>query len=116
MNQLAAGRFGLTDHLCHFGIVVVEDFPEQEHGPLIGAKTLEDGKERWCCRDLGNLPHDSRDMETNAPIPEHRKKMQEDTANGVASKFCHVANPSRIRSNEEHPTFQYAPSGTVACK
>jgi hypothetical protein len=43
-----------------------------------------------CTRDWSYLPHDSRDVETNATIPQHAEQMKEDAANGAARKGRHV--------------------------
>jgi hypothetical protein len=48
--------------------------------------------QRWCGRGRSQLPHDSREVETNAPISEHGKQMKDDAASGEASKSRHAAD------------------------
>ena len=45
MNHLAARGHGRAEELPHFLIVVVEDVVQQERGPLLGPKALEDREE-----------------------------------------------------------------------
>src|SRR5262245_34435799 len=48
MDDLAAGWFGLADHLRHFGIVVVEHVVKQEDIPFGGTKTFKRRDECGC--------------------------------------------------------------------
>jgi hypothetical protein len=47
------------------------------------------GKQRQRRRGRGKLPHDPRDVETNASIAQHRKQVKEDAANAEMSKDRH---------------------------
>jgi hypothetical protein len=50
---------------------------------------MQSSDHRYCSSEWSYFPHDSCNMETNAPIPEHAEQMKQDSANAEARKSRH---------------------------
>jgi len=69
--------------------------PDRSNGAAdlaINRAPMHFSQQRWRCRDRDYLPHDSRDVETNAPVSQHGKQMKEDAAAGETCEGRHVTD------------------------
>ena len=59
---------------------------------IINQARMHFSQQSWRCRDRDYLPHDSRDVEPNAPVSQHGKQMKEDAAAGETCEGRHVTD------------------------